>query len=105
MMNIPSFLFIDVSMSLVGLVIFSYFSECDPLTHPDPNQRLSSPNQVLLNQFIKEMFYFYVCIQSECTSFNNSYYCHLCLEPDLKKNQLYQCNAYIFTYEMYHNIN
>ena len=49
--SIPSFVFIDTSMSLVGLILFSYFSQCDPLTHPDPNLRISSPNQVLSNPF------------------------------------------------------
>ena len=51
MFNIPSVLLTNVAMAIVGLIIFSYFSLCDPLTHPDPNLRISSPNQVYKTTF------------------------------------------------------
>jgi Na+/proline symporter len=34
---------------LVGLVIYANFAGCDPLTHPDPSKRISSPNQLVGN--------------------------------------------------------
>ena len=36
----------DILACAIGLVAYSYFSTCDPLEHPDVEQRLTSPNQV-----------------------------------------------------------
>ena len=47
----------EILTYISGLVTYSYFAECDPLKHPDPAQRLNSPNQVL--------FYFAIFYWSE----------------------------------------
>ena len=44
--NAPLQAMMELLSCTVGLVLFSYFSECDPLSHPDPQRRISSPNQV-----------------------------------------------------------
>ena len=41
-------IFVEVMTYISGLLTYSYFAECDPLKHPDPAQRVNSPNQVLL---------------------------------------------------------
>ena len=48
-MNLPVQLIMDILACAIGLVAYSYFSTCDPLEHPDVEQRISSPNQVSPN--------------------------------------------------------
>ena len=52
LVNIPLQFIFDLLACTVGLVLYSYFSECDPLNHPDPDKHLSSPNQVLVSMII-----------------------------------------------------
>ena len=46
LVNLPSQFIMDTLACGIGLVVYSYFSSCDPLNDPDLDKRLSSPNQV-----------------------------------------------------------
>ena len=65
LMNIPCAIISEALLLLIGIIIFAYFSTCDPLSFPDSEQKITSPNQVE-----SIIICFIICSYSTC---DNSY--------------------------------